>query len=61
MNQRISTRQLHIPKGRNPITAKELKRAVMKQLAPGEELVQFALTAVEPTHLVVEVGVVQRS
>jgi len=59
-SQKIYTRQLQIPRTYRPVTAKELKRAVQKQLQPGEKLIQLALTSVEADHLLVEVGI-QRS
>ena len=57
MSHKIYTRQVKIPKRNRPITAKELKRDVRKQLQPGEELIRVALSSVEIDHLLVEIGI----
>lgn len=57
MSQKIYTRQVRIPRRHRPITAKELKRDVSRQLQQGESLVRVALTSVEADHLVVEIGI----
>ena len=61
MSQKIYTRQIRVPRRNKPVTAKQLRRDVQRQLERGEELVQVALTGVEGQHLLVEIGVQKRS
>ena len=60
MSQKIYTRQIRIPRRNKPVTAKQLRRDVQRQLQQGEELVQLALTGVEGQHFLVEIGVQKR-
>lgn len=57
MSHKIYTRQVKIPRRNRPITAKQLKKEVVRQLQQGEELIRVALTSVEIDHLVVEIGI----
>jgi hypothetical protein len=61
MSQQIYTRQVRIPRRNRPLTAKDIQRYVKQELAPGEELLQVALTSVEATCYVIEVGVQKRA
>ena len=53
----MTTRQLQIPLPHGPVTAKHIKKHVKRQLAANEKLVRVALTSVEASHLIIEVGV----
>lgn len=57
MSHKIYTRQVKIPRRNRPVTAKELKRDLRKQLQQGEELIRVALTSVEVDHLLIEIGI----
>lgn len=57
--QKIYTRQIKVPRRARPLTARELKKAVQKQLQPGEQLIQVALTGVEGEYFLVEIGLQQ--
>ena len=60
MNQKIYTRQVRIPRRNRPLTAKDIQKYVKAELTQGEELLQVALTSVEATHYVVEIGIQKR-
>ncbi|MEZ0375355.1 MAG: hypothetical protein ACAI44_40075 [Candidatus Sericytochromatia bacterium] len=60
MNQKIYTRQVRIPRRNRPLTAKDIQKYVKADLTQGEELLQVALTSVEATHYVVEIGIQKR-
>lgn len=60
MSQKIYTREVRIPRRNKPLTAKDIQRYVKQDLSPGEELLQVALTSVEATHYVIEIGVHKR-
>lgn len=61
MKQKVYTRQVRIPRRNQPLTADTLRGYVKQELAPGEQLLQVSLTAVEANCYVVEIGVQKRA